>query len=217
MPFMVGGAFGLAAYTGRCRNTKDIDLFLLPEDRETAIHALTEIGCIDYYDQRAYDRGWIYRSTRAGIIVDMIWGTPNRRAEVTRGWLEHAPELNLREARVKVIPAEELLFIKLYVLQRDRSDWPDLLNLLYATSATLDWERVIRQLNTDLPLLTGLLSIFAWVCPNRIGDIPAPLRKRAGIIKPRRPASGPDVDRIRLLDSRPWFAALQPCDQTMQA
>ena len=42
--FMLGGAFGLAGYTGRWRNTKDIDFFLLPEDREKAIHALTGIG-----------------------------------------------------------------------------------------------------------------------------------------------------------------------------
>jgi hypothetical protein len=216
VPSMIGGAFGLAAYTGRCRNTKDLDLFLRPRDRETAIQALTEIGCADYFEKLAYDRGWIYRSIRHDTIVDLIWGTPNRRAEVTEDWLEHAPELDLRDRRVKVIPPEELLFIKLFVLQRDRTDWPDLINLLYATSAELDWDRLIRYLDADLPLLTGLLSVFAWVCPNCIADIPVALRKRAGISKPRRAVTGPDLRRIRLLDSRPWFAALQPCDRTME-
>jgi len=31
--FLVGGGFGLAAYTGRWRNTKDMDLYVLPADR----------------------------------------------------------------------------------------------------------------------------------------------------------------------------------------
>src|SRR5215510_6331918 len=40
IPFLLGGAFGLAAYTGRWRNTKDLDLFLAPEDKSRAITVL---------------------------------------------------------------------------------------------------------------------------------------------------------------------------------
>jgi hypothetical protein len=215
IPFMLGGAFGLAAYTGRLRNTKDLDLYLRPRDRSDAITALSQIGCSDYFDQLPYDRGWIYRSIRSDIIVDLIWGTPNRRTEVTDQWLEHAPELVLRGERVLVLPAEELIFVKLYVLQRDRSDWPDLINLLYSTSAALKWDRLIGQLSDDLPLLTALLAVFAWACPNRIGDIPPTLRRAAGIIKPRRLAAEPHRRHIQLLDSRGWFAAFQPSDQPL--
>ena len=81
--FVLGGAFGLAANTGHWRNTKDLDFFVLPADREKAVERLTGLGFTDYYPTLAYDRGWIYRATRSGVIVDVIWGTPNRRTEGT--------------------------------------------------------------------------------------------------------------------------------------
>src|SRR3979490_1262950 len=31
--FLLGGGFGLAAYTGRWRNTKDMDIYVLPAER----------------------------------------------------------------------------------------------------------------------------------------------------------------------------------------
>src|SRR5579862_746197 len=40
VPFMLGGGFALAAYTGRWRDTKDIDFYIRPEDREAAVQAL---------------------------------------------------------------------------------------------------------------------------------------------------------------------------------
>src|SRR5256885_16546155 len=61
--FLVGGGFGLAAYTGRWRNTKDMDLYIVPGDRERTIQALTEEGFGDYYETLPYDPGWIYLST----------------------------------------------------------------------------------------------------------------------------------------------------------
>lgn len=214
---MLGGAFGLAGYTGRWRNTKDIDFFVLPEDREKSIQALTNIGFSDYYDTLAYDRGWIYRATRDELIVDVIWATPNRRTVVDEAWLENAPRLQLSNRTIGIVPAEELLWIKLYVVQRDRCDWPDVINLLYATAPRLNWDRLIARLADDLPLLDGVLCLFAWLCPDRVKDIPAPLRKRLSIRRPSRAAAAaPDQARITRLDSRPWFAALQPLDQPMK-
>src|SRR5688500_10134092 len=75
--FMIAGAFGLAVYTGRWRDTKDLDLLVLPKDRDAVIKALSDSGFVDYFDQRAYDRGWIYRATREGFIVDVIWQMAN--------------------------------------------------------------------------------------------------------------------------------------------
>src|SRR5947209_5348207 len=88
--FLVGGGFGLASYTGRWRNTKDMDLYIVPGDRERTIQVLTEAGFGDYYDTLPYDRGWIYRSHRDGIIIDIIWSMANRRAEVDPLWFQNA-------------------------------------------------------------------------------------------------------------------------------
>lgn len=78
-----------------------------------------------------------------------------------------------------VLPVEEMIWDKLYVMQRDRCDWPDTLNLLYAAGPTLDWQYLFGRLASDAPL--GLPP----------------------------PQAGPDTDRARadLLDRRAWFAA----------
>ncbi|HMC27839.1 MAG TPA: nucleotidyltransferase family protein, partial [Verrucomicrobiae bacterium] len=100
--FLVGGGFGLAAYTGRWRNTKDMDLYVLPSDRERTIQALTDAGFGDYYDTLPYDRGWIYRSTRDGIIIDIIWSMANRRAEVDAVWFQNARSLLVRDEMIEL-------------------------------------------------------------------------------------------------------------------
>src|SRR6476660_5826335 len=64
VPFLVGGGFGLAGYTGRWRNTKDMDLYVPPSQGERMIQVLTDAGFEDYYSAQPYDRGWIYRSIR---------------------------------------------------------------------------------------------------------------------------------------------------------
>src|SRR5688572_5658432 len=147
--FVVGGAFGLAHYTGRWRNTKDLDLFVLPSEKDKVIDALTKAGFEDYYPRLAYDRGWIYRAVRDDTIVDTIWQTPNRRSEVDEEWFTRSRKVVLRVEKLEVLPAEELLVIKLFVIQRDRCDWPDLLNLLYSTGHRLDWPHVLKRLGPE--------------------------------------------------------------------
>ena len=44
LPFLLGGGFGLAAYIGHWRNTKDIDLYILPRFRDALAQALEKAG-----------------------------------------------------------------------------------------------------------------------------------------------------------------------------
>jgi predicted nucleotidyltransferase len=216
-PFLIGGAFALAGYTGRCRNTKDLDLFVLPSDKDKVVDALTKIGFEDYFPTLAYDRGWIYRATRGGVIVDVIWQTPNRRTQVDVEWLHRARELVLRNERLKIVPAEELLAIKLYVLQRDRCDWPDLINLLYCTCHELDWEHIFGRMGPEMPLLISLLNLFNWVAPRQALCLPDFVREKVHLPKPSEEDLSLDPQfRVNLLDSRPWFAAFQPKDKAME-
>ena len=209
--FLLGGAFGLAAYTGRWRNTKDLDFFVLPSDKDKVVDALTKVGFEDYYPTLAYDRGWIYRAVRNDAIVDVIWQTPNRRTIVDEEWFERGRKVVLRGEKLEAIPAEELLAIKLYVLQRDRCDWPDLINLLFRTAGELEWDHVLKRLGTDKPLLAGLLHVFNWVAPEEAKKIPRKIRAQFALPEITcADLETPDTERKALLDSRPWFAAHQP-------
>ncbi len=207
--FLLAGAFGLAVYTNRWRDTKDLDLLVLPRDRDAIIQALTESGFVDYHNQCAYDRGWIYRSTRNGFIVDVIWAMANRRAEVDSLWFERAPTIFIRNEKLRIVPAEELLWHKLYVVQRERCDWPDVWNLLYANGPTLDWQHLLNRLESDTQLLQAALLVFDWICPDVSSELPEWLREQLHL-----PGHSPDDPRewkrnVKLLDSRAWFAGIE--------
>ena len=213
--FMLGGAFGLAGYTGRWRNTKDLDFFVLPSEKDAVIKALTEAGFTDYHEKLAYDRGWIYRAVKNDVIVDTIWSTPNRRTQVDEEWFKRARGIRLHGEELHLIPAEELLCIKAYVLQRDRCDWPDLINLLYVAGGELDWEHVMNRMEDDLPLHAGLLQVFNWLAPEKAGALPKQVREKFKL--PDLSARADEErHRVGLLDSRPWFAAYQAEDKPMQ-
>jgi hypothetical protein len=208
VPFMVGGGFALATFAGRWRDTKDIDFYVHPRDREAAISALTRAGFGDYYPTRAYDRKWIYRSTCSGLIVDIIWAMANQRGQVDDIWFERASSVVIRGEFLKVLPLEELMWCKLYIMQRDHCDWTDLFNLLYAVGPQIEWSHLIWRLEEDVPLLKALLTVYAWLCPRSSRKLPDRLWKRLGM---RRAAGVPfkrKRDHISLLDSRRWFAAL---------
>jgi hypothetical protein len=205
-PFLLGGGFGLAIYMDHWRNTKDIDFYILPEDRDYFVSALEKAGFADYYKKHPYDRGWIYRSHRQGVIVDVIWSMANRHASTDLSWFDRAKTVSVRDEPLLVLPAEELLWCKLFVLQRDHCDWPDLMNLLYAVGPSLDWGHVIKRIGADFPLLKALVTLFDWVCPERAVQLPARVRRQFQLV---RPAGHPVPDtrqRARLLDSRAWFA-----------
>jgi hypothetical protein len=207
IPFALGGAFAVAFYTGCWRDTKDLDLYVPPDHKDRMIQLVADLGMTDYYEIAPYDRWWIYRSTRDEIIVDIIWAMANHRQQIDDLWMS-GPQIGFRGHQVRVLPAEALLWDKLYIVQRERCDWPDIMNLLYAAGAALDWERLLARIGDDAPLLGGVLSVFRWLAPEHAQQLPCWIWERVGL-EPGRAASpgADDYDprRVKLLDRRPWF------------
>lgn len=202
----MGGGLALSIYTGKLRYTKDVDIYIQSEHRQAVVEALTRCGLADYYDTQPYDRNWIYRGYREGVIVDAIWAMANHRAEVDEKWIQNGAVISLFGHDLKVIPPEELIWSKLYVLQRDRCDWPDILNLMNATGPFLDWDHLFDRVGDDVALLKGVLSVFSWVNPQRAMELPRWIWECLSLPLPKEPDS-PDasISRADLLDSRPWF------------
>jgi hypothetical protein len=81
-----------------------------------------------------------------------------------------------------------------------------------AQTKSIDWDHLLGQLGEDAPLLTAVLSLFAWLDPNRSRDIPAVVWDRLGLLPPP-PENEHHVDtqaRADLIDSRPWFRPSNP-------
>jgi hypothetical protein len=217
LPFLLGGALAMACYTGHWRNTKDIDVIVHPQDHERVIQALRAAGFADYFDREAYDRSWIFRGYKDGVIFDVFWQLPNHRVEIDDEWFNRARTLYLQGRAYAAAPAEELIRVKLYVMQRNRCDWVDVLNILASSVAELDWGHLVRRMGRDLPLLHAVLTLFNWMCPGRAQEIPADLRLRFALSEiTSEDLAATEERRARLLDSRPWFAPHQPADRPLQ-
>ena len=203
--FAMSGGFTGSFYTGVWRNTKDMDLCVLPDEREAVIDATRKAGLHDLHDEKPYDRRWIYRATRDGVIVDTIWQLANFRGQVDAAWLEHGPEITLYDDTLRLVPPEEMIWSKIHIVQRERCDWPDVINMIYATGAALDWDRLIARMAGDERLLGSVLLLFSWLAPGRARSFPEWIWQRLRIAPP---GDGPERDdaRIALLESRPWFA-----------
>ena len=57
VPFLVGGAYAYAHYTGIYRDTKDLDLFVVPGDVERALEVLASDG----WRTEHHPDGWLRR------------------------------------------------------------------------------------------------------------------------------------------------------------
>jgi Uncharacterised nucleotidyltransferase len=210
IPFALGGGLALGYYTGNLRRSKDLDIYVAPEDKDRVVAVMNRCGLDDYFELEEYDRGWIYRGHRDGVIIDVIWAMANRRTCVDKVWTSTGPIVHLCGQTFRVIPPEELLWSKLYVMQRDRCDWPDLLNLLAAIGPSMNWPHLASRAAEDKALLKALLSVFAWVAPDRAMEIPRRVWRSFDLVQPipvADPAGRPS--RRDLLDTRPWFSVPQ--------
>lgn len=209
LPFALGGGLAFSYYAKMWRNTKDLDFYMRHRDVPSMIGLLKHHGFEDYFDTRSYDRSWIYRSSKGDLIIDVIWSMPNHRGDVDVGWVTQGPMTTIRGTPLRILPAEELTWAKLYVFQRERCDWPDLLNVIHGAGPAMDWERLLERVGTDRRLLAGLLCVFSWMCPYRALELPNWLWDRLGLAPPPPGPRCEEGTRPRMLESRPWFAPLQ--------
>ena len=203
---MQAGAFGLYHHTGLWRGTKDMDLVILPGDRETAIRALMDAGFEDMYDQEPYDREWIFRAIHGKVIVDSIWQLANKEDQVDEGWFDRSEPSEFFNMPVSVVSAADMCWMKLFVFQAKRCDWPDLINVIRGTRGQLDWEHLLRVVGFHWRLLCALVEIYDWLCPPEREFIPQWFRDE---LERRRHSNldANDACRRDLFDSRPWLTS----------
>ena len=167
-------------------------------------------GLVDYFDVHDYDRTWIYRSHDwAGTIVDIIWQMANGRARVDGQWLCRGELLELNGRALRMLAPEELIWSKLYVVQRERCDWGDLLTILHELGGELDWDWLIGRVGEDRRLLASLLEMFTWACPEQARALPMGVWERLQVARPHAGdmIAGDPLRKVKLLDSRDWFGA----------
>lgn len=203
--FAIGGGPAQSEYSKRQRWTKDLDFFLKPTDVPAMKAIMEEQGIEDYFEHEEYDRSWIYRGIKDEVILDIIWTMPNHRMVVDDLWLTRGLQVQINDLRLRLLSPEELLWSKIYVMQRDRTDWPDLLNLIHTCAEELDWKHLCNRLGEDVLLLGGLLSVYKWMCPGGARRLPEWLWDEIRAADRDQQETGCVKERQFLLDTRDWF------------
>ncbi len=173
---MVGGAFAVWHYTGIWRNTHDIDVYVTHDNVSRAAEALNLSGFVDIGEQAPGDNQWIYHSARDGLIFDVIWRFANLVNYVTSDWFERASVGEFLNFELKFLPLEELIWIKSFVINRHRCDWPDVMRIAQVQCKKLDWDRLLGLLGEHWLLLAGIIDVFDWQYPESLDCIPNSVR-----------------------------------------
>lgn len=169
VPFLVGGAYAYATYTGIYRDTKDLDLFPRKRDAARALEVLEKDG---WRTERA-DEVWLYKAYKGDYFVDFIFSSGNGVATVDDEWFVHARPARVFGHRCLVSPPEEMIWSKAFVNERERYDGADVNHLLLKAGPTMDWERLMRRFDRYWEVLLSHLMLFRFSYPCERDTVPA--------------------------------------------
>ncbi len=218
VPFLVGGTFAFEQYGGFTRGTKDLDLFLCPEDWPRAAAAANAHG----FDVELTFSHWLGKINAGDLFVDCVFAGGNGLGPVEPDWFLHGVPSNVCGVPVLLCPLEELICSKSFVMERERFDGADVLHLLRNHGATLDWARLLERYGGHWHVLLAHLVLFDFVYPGERQTVPHDVlrtlserllceRQRAG---GDRICRGPLLSRLQyLVDITEWGYAdprLQP-------
>ena len=166
--FLVGGAYGMAYYTGIARHTKDLDIFVLPQDYERVLDVLSAAG----YPTEITFPSWLGKALQGTDNIDVIFSSGNGIARVDETWFAPVIEAELLGMTLKISPAEEIIWSKATIMGRERYDGADIAHLLHAYGTHLDWGRLLKRFNSHWEVLLSHLILFGYIYPTERSQIP---------------------------------------------
>ena len=168
VPFLIGGAYVVEVYAGVSRQTKDFDLYLRPQHVDSAIQALKRAG----YKTRKTFPHWLAKAKRGPDRIDLIFRAGNGLCEVDDSWFERAPGGNFLGLDVSLCAPEEMIWMKAYIMERERFDGADIAHLLQSCVDNLDWPHLLHRFGPDWRVLLSHLVLFGYIYPGERDKIP---------------------------------------------
>ena len=172
LPFLVGGSFAYARYTGIDRETKDLDIFVRPEDVPRTLAAFEAAG---HRTESLIRIGWPKSgrpsmSSMSSTVPATVW-------RVDDEWFAHAAESEVLGRRLQLCPLENRLVEGVRAGTRTVRR-ADVLHLLREAGRDIDWPRLVARFGDYWPVLLSHLVSFHFVYPDHRDSVPSGLIPR---------------------------------------
>src|SRR5262245_1244107 len=173
VPYLVGGTYAFQYYAGISRTTKDFDIFARQRDVQRVLDVLTRAG---FKTEIAFSH-WLAKAHHGERFIDVIYNSGNGVAEVDDEWFAQAVDEAVLGVPVKLCPAEEMVWSKAFIMERERYDGADVAHLLRHCSGMVDWERLLRRFGASWRVLLNHLVLFGFIYPGERGLVPSSIMR----------------------------------------
>lgn len=174
IPFLVGGAFAHACYTGIRRPTKDLDLFIRREDYEAIARLMEGRG---WRCELTFPH-WLAKVHDGPEFIDLIFNSGNGLTRVDERWFRGNREAVVLGVPVRVANMEDSFLSKAFIMERERYDGGDIAHLIQANAEALDWAGLLERFGAHWRILLVHLTLFGFIYPGERHRIPAWLMTR---------------------------------------
>lgn len=169
VPFLVGGAYALVHYAGVLRTTHDLDVFVRRRDIERALDVLSTVG----FETRLAFPHWLGKAIWGSELIDVIFSSGNGLAEVDDVWFQHATQAQVFGLDVLLCPAEEIVWAKAFIMERERFDGADVAHILRSRADRLDWRRLLERFGAYYRVLLSQIVLYGFIYPGERDRIPS--------------------------------------------
>lgn len=168
IPYLIGGTHALKHLTGLPYDPRDFDVLIRRVDLKSAGHALTAAGFpVDvahpHFVAKAYD---------GDRFVDLIFGSGNGLTDIDDEWFAHGVWGRVFGVPVRFCAAEDLLWSKAFIMERERFDGADVAHLILTCGPRLDWVRLLNRFGLQWRVLLVHLVTFEFSYPGHRALVP---------------------------------------------
>jgi len=168
VPFLVGGAFAHACFTGIRRMTKDLDLFILREDYERIASLMQGQG----WRVELTSAHWLAKVYAGDDFIDLIFNSGNGLTPVDERWFRGNAQTEVLGVPVRIANMEDALLSKSFIMERERYDGADIAHVLQACAERLDWPVLLERFGPHWRVLLAHLTLFGYIYPGERHRLP---------------------------------------------
>jgi putative nucleotidyltransferase-like protein len=168
IPFLVGGAFAHACFTGIRRMTKDLDLFIRRVDYERVASLMQAQG---WRAELSYPH-WLAKVYAGEDFIDLIFNSGNGLWPVDERWFRGNAQAQVLGVAVRIANMEDGLLSKCFIMERERFDGADIAHVLQACAEDLDWPALLERFGPHWRVLLAHLTLFGYIYPGERHRVP---------------------------------------------